>query len=173
MSVSQGKPATGSWQLARGAHPRFHASRGVTLVELVISIVIVAIAVTAVLGALSAVAKSSADAMVRNQAVAIASAYLEEIRLKNFLADGVEASRSLYDDVSDYNGLSDSGATDQSGNLIGGLGNYTVTIAVGPGTVTSIPSTCIKRIDVLVHHTTTGLDVRLSGYRADYADPTC
>jgi MSHA pilin protein MshD len=146
--------------------------KGVTLVELVISIVVVSIAVAAVLGVLSLLAKSSADAMIRNQAVAIASAYLEEIRMKNYAADAVEASRSLYNDVSDYNGLTNVGAQDQLGNAIAGLSQYTVTITVGPGAVASISNTCIKRIDVRVQHTT-GLDVRLSGYRADYGDPTC
>ena len=148
------------------------SSSGVTLVELVISIVIISIAVTAVLSVLSMISKASADAVIRNQAVSIASAYLEEIRMKNFTSDGVEASRSLFDDVSDYNGLSDAGARDQLGAVITGLNQYTVTATVGPGTVTSIANTCVKRIDVQVQHTT-GLDVRLSGYRTDFADPTC
>jgi MSHA pilin protein MshD len=194
MSALRGKLATGHWQLAR-TEWKFEASfasgclrsgrlpvassqlatrraRGVTLVELVISIVIISIAVTAILGVLSMLAKSSADAMIRNQAVAIATAYLEEVRMKNYVSDGVEASRSLFDDVSDYNGLSDAGAHDQLGAAITGLNNYTVTVTVGPGTVASIASTCIKRIDVRVQHTS-GLDVRLSGYRADYADLAC
>jgi len=197
MSAARGQLVTGNWQLARvktrkqeaALAPRSFSGqltsgqfairqcarprvRGVTLVELVISIVIVSIAVTAVLSVLSMLAKGSADAVIRHQAVAIASAYLEEIRMKNFAADGVEGSRTLYDDVSDYNALSDAGAHDQLGAAITGLNQYTITVTVGAGTVTSISSTCIKRIDVQVRHTT-GLDVRLSGYRADYADTSC
>lgn len=139
-------------------------ARGVTLVELVISIVIVATAAAAVLGMLSLTARGSAQAMIRNQAVAIASAYLEEIRLKSFVADGVETSRGLYDDVSDYHGLVDVGARDQLGNAIAGLGQYTVSVTVGPGVLGAVPGSAVKRIDVNVQHPD-GVNMTLSGYR--------
>jgi MSHA pilin protein MshD len=138
--------------------------RGVTIVEIVLSIAIVAIAASAILGVLAILAKGSADAMVRNQAVAIATAYLEEIKLKNFAADGVEGSRSVYDDVSDYNGLTDVGARDQLDNPIVGLGTYTVRVTVGPGTLGAIPAASVKRIDVNVQHSE-GVNFTLSGYR--------
>ena len=139
---------------------------GVTLVELVISIAVISIAVAAVLGVLSMLSTSSADAMVRNQAVAIASAYLEEIRGKDFTANGVPGSRDLYDDVSDYNGLVDAGARDQFGNAIAGLGQYTVSVTVGAGTLGGIPGASVRRIDVNVQHPS-GVTVLLSGYRAE------
>lgn len=139
---------------------------GVTLVELVISIAVISIAVAAVLGVLSMLSTSSADAMVRNQAVAIASAYLEEIRGKGFVANGVPASRDLYDDVSDYNGLVDVGARDQFGNAISGLEQYTVNVTVGAGTLGAIPGASVRRIDVNVQHPS-GVTVLLSGYRAE------
>ncbi len=141
-----------------------HAQRGVTLIELVISIVIIAIAVSAVLGVLSLIAKGSAQAMIRNQAVAIATAYLEEIRLKQFTANGVPASRSLYDDISDYNGLVDVGARDQFGNPIAGLSQYTVTVTVGAGVLGAVPAASVRRIDVNVQHPD-GVNFTLSGYR--------
>ena len=56
--------------------------RGVTLIELVAAITIVAIAATAVLGAISMIMTRGADAMARQQAVAVAEAYLEEIMLQ-------------------------------------------------------------------------------------------
>jgi MSHA pilin protein MshD len=138
---------------------------GVTLVELVISIVIIAIAASAVLGVLSMLAKGSAEGMIRNQAVAIATAYLEEIRLKTFDADGQEASRGLYDDVSDYNGVVDNGAHDQLGNAITGLNLYRVTITVGPGTLGALSSPNVKRIDVNVFHPNAGVNMTITGYR--------
>lgn len=149
-----------------------YRQRGVTLIELTISIVVIAIAVAAILGVLALNARSSADAMVRNQGLAIASTYLEEIRLKNFAADGVEASRSLYDDVSDYNGVNDVGARDQLGVAIAGLTAYTVRVTVGPGTVAGISNTCIKRIDVRVTHAS-GLDLTVSGYRTELSGAAC
>ena len=106
---------------------------GTTLIELVIAIVIVSIAVSAVLMALSMTVGYSADPMIRHQAIAIAEAYLEEIALKAFDdPDGVdgEANRTLYDDVDDYNGLVDVGARDQFNGALAGLDNYTVTVAV-------------------------------------------
>jgi MSHA pilin protein MshD len=149
----------------------FHA-RGVTLIELVLSIVIVGIAASAVLGLLSFSAKGSADAMIRNQAVAIAQAYLEEIRFKEFASNGVEASRGLYNDVSDYNGLNNVGARDQFGNAIAGLNDYNVTVSVGGGTVGGVSGAGnIKRIDVTVQHAATGLSVVLSGYKARMETP--
>jgi MSHA pilin protein MshD len=153
------------WPVARRPLPRASRIRGMTLVEVVISIAIVAIAAGTVLGLLSMLAKGSADAMIRNQAAAIATAYLEEIKLKNFTADGVEASRALYDDVSDYNGLVDSGARDQLGTLVAGLDAYTVRVTVGPGTLGSIPAASVKRIDVNVQHVV-GINMTISGYRA-------
>ena len=57
---------------------------GTTLIELVIAIVIIAIAASAILMAIFTTVGSSADPMIRHQAVAIAEAYLEEIALKPF-----------------------------------------------------------------------------------------
>jgi MSHA pilin protein MshD len=142
--------------------------RGVTLIELVLSIVIVAIAASAVLGLLSFASKGSADAMVRNQAVAIAQAYLEEIRLKEFAPNGVEASRDLYNDVSDYNGLTNTGAYDQFNVAIVGLESYNVAVSVADSALGSIGSGNAKRIDVTVQNTGAGVTVVLSGYRTAY-----
>jgi MSHA pilin protein MshD len=171
--MKQGLPATGYWLLARSAQT--HAvralpsrARGVTLIELVLSIVIVAIAASAVLGLLSFASKGSADAMVRNQAVAIAQAYLEEIRFKEFAANGVESSRGDFNDVSDYNGLSNTGAHDQFGNSIAGLEGYNVNVSVANSALGSIAAGSAKRIDVTVQNPGAGVTVLLSGYRTDY-----
>ena len=104
---------------------RGRGERGATLIELVISIVVIAIAASAVLGVLSSTVGRSADAMVMSQAVAIAEAYLEEITLKSFAdPDGVdgEAARPDFDDVDDYHGLVDNGARDQFGTRVGAAG---------------------------------------------------
>jgi MSHA pilin protein MshD len=194
--MKKGQLATGNWLLARrpearvrmavcsrhGRHfqhpcrsPRLASrvsNRGVTLIELVLSIVIVGIAASAVLGLLSFSAKGSADAMIRNQAVAIAQAYLEEIRFKEFTSNGVEASRGLYDDVSDYSGLNNVGARDQFDNAIAGLNDYTVTVSVGGGTLGAVSGAAnVKRVDVTVQHAPTGLSVALSGYKARIETP--
>lgn len=141
--------------------------QGVTLVELVISIVIVAIAISAVLGTLTFASTSSADAMVRQQAVAIANAYLEEALLKPYIdpdgSDG-ESNRTAFDDVDDYDGLSDDGAHDQFGNALAGLDQYGAHMQVVPEAIGGVPA---LRVDVTVTHAGTPT-ATLSGYRTNY-----
>lgn len=144
---------------------------GLTLVELLVSIVIVGIAASTVLGVFSTTAASSADPLIRHQAAAIAEAYLEEIRLRSFDdpdgSDG-EGARADFDDVDDYDGLVDVGARDQFGNAITGLDDYTVTVSVANSSgLGGLSSGSVLRIDVLVSR---GNDIsyRVSGYRADY-----
>jgi MSHA pilin protein MshD len=147
---------------------RSRGERGATLIELVISIVVIAIAASAVLGVLSASVGRSADAMVLSQAVAIAEAYLEEISRKPFLdPDGVdgEAARPAFDDVDDYHGLVDNGARDQFGSALAPLSQYTVTVAVTPSTaLAGVPQVDAERIDVRVTYPGNGA-VALTGYK--------
>jgi MSHA pilin protein MshD len=127
-----------------------------TLVETVIAIVVVAIAVSAVLGVLANTVQHSSDALVMSQAVSIAEAYAEEISLKPFAdPDGTdgETIRAAFDDADDYNGLVDSGAYDQFGNPIAGLSGYTVTVAAVPsGGLPSIGAVDALRVDVRVQY---------------------
>ena len=147
---------------------RGRGQRGATLIELVISIVVIAIAASAVLGVLSSTVGRSADAMVMSQAVAIAEAYLEEISLKSFVdPDGVdgEAARPDFDDVNDYHGLVDNGARDQFGTPLAPLAQYTVTVTVVPSAaLTGVPGAAVQRIDVQVAYPGSGL-VAMTGYK--------
>lgn len=140
---------------------------GMTLIEVVISIVVIAIAVSAVLGVLSRNALHSADAMVLSQAVAVAEAYLEEITLKPFVdpdADG-EAARVDFDDVDDYDGLVDVGAADQFGNPIAALSAYTVSVDVTPSAaLPGIAAADALRVDVRVQYAPY-VDFSLSAYK--------
>ena len=144
---------------------------GTTLIELIIAIVIISIAASTILMALSTSVASSADPMIRHQAVAIAEAYLEEIALRSFAdPDGVdgEASRDLYDDVDDYNGLVDNGARDQFDNALASLGDYTVTVAVtASSAMPPIAATDLFLISVTITHPA-NIDFTISGYRANF-----
>ena len=144
---------------------------GTTLIELVISIVIVSIAVSAVLMALTMNVGRSADPMIRHQAVAIAEAYLEEIFLKPFNdPDGVdgEASRALYDDVDDYDGLVNVGARDQFDAALPGLGDYTVAITVAPsGALPGIAAADLYLVSVTVTHAAE-IGFTVSAYHANF-----
>lgn len=98
-------------------------SRGFTLIELIIFIVVVSAGLAGILSVINTVVKSSADPMVRKQAVAIAESLLEEILLKAYCDPstvdnttappkcgvqgaytlGADADRTPYDKVMDYN----------------------------------------------------------------------
>jgi len=153
----------------RGASP--HRHQGVTLIELVVAITIVAIAVTTILGVIGAIALRSADAMVQQQAVAIAQAYLDEI-LQRWVVDPngtpPNTGRGSWDLVDEYNGLTDVGAHDQFGNAIPALSAYTVSVTTSPSSgLTGVPSAAARRIDVVVTYPPSG-SVTLSGYRTNY-----
>jgi len=76
----------------RNARAR-HAERGLTLVELVISLVIISVAVVGILQVLNLTTQRSADPQMRKQAIAIAEALLEEVRLAQFtFCDPVDAN---------------------------------------------------------------------------------
>ena len=61
-----------------------HHQQGFTLIELVIFIVIVSVALAGVLTVLNITTKSSADPMIRKQALAIAEALLEEVMMQPY-----------------------------------------------------------------------------------------
>ncbi|HEX5048147.1 MAG TPA: prepilin-type N-terminal cleavage/methylation domain-containing protein [Gammaproteobacteria bacterium] len=164
-------PDASSEAVAFGAGRRRLAARhqrGATLIELVISIVVVAVAVSAILGLLARNAATSADAMVLAQAVSVAEAYIEEITLKPLVdPDGVngEGARSAYDDVNDYNGLVDVGARDQFGSAIPALAGYTVAVGVSASSaLPGVPGSAAARVDVRVTFSP-GVDFTISSYK--------
>jgi MSHA pilin protein MshD len=148
--------------------------RGATLVELVISIVIVSVAIAGVMLAYTRSVTASADPVILEQAVAVAEAYMEEITLKSFAdpdgADG-EANRADFDDVDDYHGLADSGARNQISptTVITGLEKYNVGVTVVAEALHTAPSSAALRIDVTVTHAdVASLGLTLTSYRTDY-----
>jgi MSHA pilin protein MshD len=147
------------------------SQRGFTLIELVIAITVISIAVTGVMAALSSVAMRSAQGLILEQANTIADAYLEEIRSKPFQdPDGVsgETTRALFDDIQDYNGLTDVGARDQRGVALAGLDQYTITVRLTATALSVIPATDVRRVDVSVRHRN-GVTVNLSSYQTRHS----
>ena len=159
------------------------ASRGFTLIEVIIFIVVISVGLVGILLVSNTVVKSSADPMVRKQALAVAESMLEEILLKDYCdpdtvvtstspptcgTHTTEASRVLYDDVDDYNDYSTSGGiVDVTGTAVSGLESYNVTVAVAaPTTVTGGGSTVLKAVTVTV--TWSGGSVVMVGYKGNY-----
>lgn len=150
--------------------------RGMTLVELVIAIVIVGIAAAALYSAMASIGGRSADPMLRQQSLAIAEAYLEEILSRDFLdptshdqCPARPAARIDYDNVCDYAGLDDSGARDADGAPITGLGDYQVTVAVTPQAFDSLSAAAALQVVVTVE-APDGQALTLAGWRTCYGE---
>lgn len=144
-------------------------SRGFTLIEMVIAIVIIGIGLAGVLAAFNTTVKSSADPMIRKQMLAVAEEMMEEILLKpydNTTATGTISgcNRSAADDVRDYGGYSQ-GVCDIDGTAVTGLSGYTVAVAVDLVTWQTLADTL--RITVTVSQG--GESISLVGWRTDYA----
>jgi MSHA pilin protein MshD len=138
--------------------------RGMTLIEVIIAITVIAIAVTAVLGLLAAISVRSAGALISSQSAAIASAYLDEALSKPHTHTIGPANRANFDDVLDYN-FSDNGARDANDNPVPGLALYTVQVTAAPVALGAVANAV--RVDVVV----TAPDGRvtlLSGFRTGY-----
>lgn len=148
--------------------PSRRQQRGLTLIELVMFIVIVSVGIAGILTVMNQVVRSSADPMIAKQAVAFADAVLEEVLSKPFAdPDGVaakEASRALWDDVTDYGG-----ATIQGNELLTGADNallagYSAAVAVADATVSGI---AMRRVTVTVTAPGGGA-FAVGGYRANF-----
>ena len=153
---------------------------GTTLIELVITIVVLGVGLSSILLVMNRNTASSADPLILHQGIAIAEAYLEEIIEKPFTdPDGVdgEASRDLYDDIDDYAAIVDQVPQDQNGNAIAGLDRYRVTVLIisteslGPAGNQASPANT-RRITVEVTTPATastgGTPLRMSAYRTSY-----
>lgn len=169
--------------------------RGATLIELVIGIVIISIALTVLFAVTSRTTEHSVDPMIRIQANAVAQSYLEEVMQKSFCdpdlaSDCVaacsgagacgnasctsqEGARSIFDDVCDYDNLSDNPPRNITGNIIPGLDQYTVNVQVVDDASASLNGLSgnngrVVRIDVGVSHPAMQSDINISGFRANY-----
>ena len=141
--------------------------RGVTLVELIVSIMVIATAGAALVGTLSYLAGTGSDAILQAQAQAIADAYLAEITDKSFAdpngVDG-EANRTLFDDVDDYNGLDTAAASDVQ---LAAAGNFRVRVNLTAGGLGTLPAAAVWRIDVTVNYGN-GASAVATGYRTNH-----
>ena len=161
---------------------------GFSLIELVMSIVIISLALTSVLMLMNRTAVASADPMIRTQVASVAQSYLEEIMLREYQdPDGNEVgeNRSTYDDVDDYHNITNNGcltttgacplgscACDQNGDPIEQLKGYAiqVTITSDDMTFAGLNTVTAQRIDVTVTHTSS-ISTTLTAYRASNPAP--
>ena len=130
-----------------------HAQRGLTLIELIMFIIVVGVGLAGVLTVLDVTGRSSADPVIRKQALAVAEAMLDEILSKSYQNDTAgdnaatpalgctpttvprcqaytPADRQNYNDVDDYNGWNQLGVFDLTGAAVAGLDGYRVVVNV-------------------------------------------
>lgn len=165
-------------------------SRGVTLVELVITIVIMSIALLAVVSVYSKAIERSADPLIFAKATELAQTYLDEILTKRYDeatpvggvpaaqvaslsatlgADAGETTRADYDDVDDFNGQTYSTQAFITGGNFTQYVNYQIAIAVSyAGTaVGATHNQHVKRIDITVS-TPLSAAMTFSAYKGNF-----
>ena len=152
------------------------SQRGMSLIELIMFIVIVSVGIVGILLVMNVTVKSSADPMVRKQALAMAEAILGEVLAKDFAnptggyaetAPGTCANRPLYDDVC-FDGSTDSkkihGDDTLGASSIAALASYRATVTIdAAATLDTVPA---KKITVSV--TGGGESLQVWGYRTNY-----
>jgi MSHA pilin protein MshD len=148
-------------------------SVGFTLIEVIIFIVVVSVGLVGILLISNTVVKSSADPMVRKQAIAIAESIMEEVTQKEFSdpdgVQGAETTRATMDDVDDFNGKTQTlfNSSSGTGGWPAALDGYQVAIAVASDTtVVGSVATPAKQITVTVSRG--GESITLVGYRGNY-----
>jgi MSHA pilin protein MshD len=145
------------------------ASRGFTLPEAVIAIVVIGVGLAGILLAFSTVARSGADPLVRRQMSTVATQLLEEIMLKPYATAAnsapVGCARDSFNDVSDYNGYSASGVCTVDGVAVAELASYAVSVSVTAAALSTVAAA--KRIRITV--TRGGESLTVVSWRTDYA----
>ena len=141
---------------------------GATLVELIVSIIVLSILSVGIMTVISNTLLNSAKPLLHTQAIAIAESYMAEILSKPMDdpagSDG-ETLRANFDDINDYDGLADNaGAKDRAGSLISGLEGYNVAVSV---TVASSINGLAggKKITVTVTHDSGTINLPVTAYR--------
>lgn len=165
-----------------GKYGRIH--RGATLIELVITIVIISVAIAGVVGAFALISGRSADPLNQTRAVALAQIYMDEILSRRYdektpvggfprepgcTINTEEASRAAYDDVDDYNAITGAVPENAEGTgLAADYASFQVSVAVTcAGDEIGLATDEAKRVDLTITDPS-GQGYDFSVYRANY-----
>ena len=176
---------------------RRQRERGLTLIELLLFVVVVGIALSAMLKVFVTATASSTDPMIRRQQLAIAESLLREVELMPFTwcdptdanvetatsasgcaslaeSSGPEAGQTRYgpvnffNNVNDYAGFSMSGIRDVTNTAVAGLSGYSASVAVTGATLDNITAADALKITVTVTAPDNST-ISLQGWRTRYA----
>lgn len=180
-------------------HPAHRARQlGLSLIELVMFIVVLGLALTAVLKAFTQATAASVDPQLRRQALAIAESLMEEVQLMPFTfcdaddanvetaqavgdcaslpeALGPEAGETRYatpqfDNVNDYHGLAMAGIVDITNSPVSGLSGYSASVRVAADDLGSLGAASGDALRITVSVTgPDGSTLTLDGYRSRHA----
>lgn len=146
-------------------------SRGFTLIELVLLVMVFAVGLAGVITVYVNTVQASAEPQVRKQAMAIAESMMEEIMLQPFTSTTpAGATRSTFGKVDDYIGYTSTGVVDVYGAPVAGLAGYNVAVSVvnnalGP-VASQVPAASSRKITVTV--TRGAFTFSLQSYRVGY-----
>lgn len=171
------------------------AEAGFTLIELVVFIAVIGIALGGVLLAVNQASSRSADPLIQIRAAELGQAYLDEILPKKYdqhtgndgqtprcgssdpgsqpcsatLGPESGETRARYDDVDDYNGLSDDPPLDAEGNARPGYAGYRadVSVAYAGSELPNLGNGDAKRITVTIT-TPQGESFAFAAYRTNF-----
>ncbi|MBF0674040.1 prepilin-type N-terminal cleavage/methylation domain-containing protein [Pseudomonas sp.] len=131
---------------------------GMTLVELIITLVIIGIAAAALFSAMATITARSADPMLRQQSLAIAEGYLERLQSRSY---------------SELNDVSQQPPRGLDGELIDELSTYQVEVRVSSSQLgPSSAQVEAKQLAVIVTDPQ-GEEITLSGWRTCYGEASC
>lgn len=158
--------------------------QGFSLIELVITIVVLGIALTALSSSLFTSIGKNADPLWQTKATQLSQAYLDEILAMKYQEDSLiegnrvgtcviggtetgESDRSDFDDVDDYNGLTETARfLDGTSGLASTYSGYRVSIAVTCVDAQGNTSNNSKLIELTITSPTSE-SLIFSAYRAD------
>lgn len=148
---------------------------GFSLVELIVTIVIISITFVVFFSAIRFLNIQSTNPNQQKQMFFIAQSFMEEIYIKpttkptdGFTGPFTSSNRSQFDSVSDYNGYNEVGIVNLLNQPIPQLSNYSVSITVSPITLNpgAIPS---FEINITVNHIDPNITpLNMKGYKVQY-----
>ena len=131
----------------------YRDQRGVTLIDLIITIIILAIAVPPMVGVFITSTRNSTFGVSMARANHLASNLLEEIRSKRWdentgaasvtLGPDTGETRATYDDVDDFHGLNETPPKDSQGVTMGGSTGFRQQVWVCYVASTAVATPCI------------------------------
>ena len=169
-------------------------SSGFTLLELVITIVILGIGASAFIVLINQTTRDSVDPLIQQQATGIAESYLEEILLLDYCDPDNDCSvdctppdcvgncgspissasdRPVYDDIFDYRSLPANGVVkNRNDTAVPGLDDFSVTVGFETSGVSlnglSGISCEVARVNVQVSHPVLNAPVEFSGFKVNF-----